>query len=156
MPSPEGLFPPEHETTDRGHGRIERRYVATALLPEGLFPHARQAVMVTRDRANLADEASSIETSFYITSLAPDRAGPEELSDLVRGHWGIENRIHWVRDVTFDEDRSQIRVGNAPRVMATLRNLAIGALRIAGHTNIAAGIRSVGRNITRALELLGL
>lgn len=64
--------------------------------------------------------------------------------------------MHWVRDVTFDEDRSQIRVGNAPRVMATLRNLAIGALRIAGHTNIAAGIRAVGRNVTRALDLLGL
>ena len=109
-----------------------------------------------RDRANLADEASSIETSFYITSLAPDRAGPKELADLVRGHWGIENRIHWVRDVTFDEDRSQIRVGNAPRVMATLRNLAIGALRIGGHTNITAGIRAMGRSINRALDLLGL
>ena len=105
---------------------------------------------------NLADEASSIETSFFITSLGPERAGPEELADLVRGHWGIENRIHWERDVTFDEDHSQIRIGNAPRVMATLRNLAIGALRIAGHTNIAAGIRAVGRNIDRALELLGL
>jgi len=155
-PSPEGLFPPEHVTTDRGHGRIERRYVSAAPLPEGLFPHARQAVRVIRDRANLADEASSIETSFFITSLGPERAGPEELANLVRGHWGIENRIHWVRDVTFDEDRSQIRVGNAPRVMATLRNLAIGALRIAGHTNLAAGIRAVGRNINRALELLGL
>jgi predicted transposase YbfD/YdcC len=109
-----------------------------------------------RDRANLADESSSIETSYFITSLAPDRAGPKELAELVRGHWGIENRIHWVRDVTFDEDRSQIRVGNAPRVMATLRNLAIGALRIGGHTNIAAGIRAMGRSINRALDLLGL
>ena len=64
--------------------------------------------------------------------------------------------MHWVRDVTFDEDRSQIRVGNAPRVMATLRNLAIGALRIGGHTNIAAGIRAMGRSINRALDLLGM
>jgi hypothetical protein len=103
-----------------------------------------------------ADEASSIETSFCITSLAPDRAGPKQLADLVRGNWGVENRIHWVRDVTFDEDRSQVRVGNAPRLMATLRNLAIGVLRTAGHINIAAGIRAVGRNINRALELLGL
>jgi hypothetical protein len=55
-----------------------------------------------------------------------------------------------------DEDRSQIRIGNAPQVMATLRNLAIGALRMAGHTNIAPGIRAVGGNINRALELLGL
>jgi hypothetical protein len=61
-----------------------------------------------------------------------------------------------VRDVTLDEDRSQVRVGNAPRLMAALRNLAIGVLRTAGHINIAAGIRAVGRNINRALELLGL
>jgi predicted transposase YbfD/YdcC len=155
-PSLEGLFPPEHITSDRGHGRIETRYVATALLPEGLFPHARQVVRVIRDRANLANEATSIETSWFITSLTAERAGPKQLGDLVRGHWGIENRVHWVRDVTFDEDRCQIRVGNAPRVMATLRNLAISALRLAGHTNIAAGLRSMARDITRTLTLLGL
>jgi hypothetical protein len=61
-----------------------------------------------------------------------------------------------VRDVTFDEDRCQIRVGNAPRVMATLRNLAISTLRLAGHTNIAAGLRSMARDVTRTLTLLGL
>jgi predicted transposase YbfD/YdcC len=109
-----------------------------------------------RDWANLADESSSIEMSYFITSLTPDHAAPKELAELIRGHWGIENPVHWVRDVTFDEDRSQIQVGNTPRVMVTLRNLAIGALRIAGHTNIAAGIHAVGRNVTRALDLLGL
>jgi predicted transposase YbfD/YdcC len=103
-----------------------------------------------------SQDPSSIETSSHITSLAPDRTGPKELADLIRGHWGIENRIHWVRDVMFDEDRSQIRADNASRVMAILPNLAIGTLRIAGHTNIAAGIREAGRNIDRALELLGL
>jgi len=106
--------------------------------------------------ANLTDESPSIEGSYFITSPAPDRAGSKELAELVRGHWGIENRIHWVRDVTCDKVRSQIRVNNASRAMATLRILAIGALRIAGHTNIAADIRAIGRSINRALELLGL
>lgn len=109
-----------------------------------------------RDRANLANQKCTTETSFYITSLTAEQADAEQLAQLIRGHWGIGNRIHWVRDVTFDEDRSQIRTGNGPRVMATLRNLAIGALRIAGHTNIAAGVRSVSRNLNRALTLLGL
>ena len=98
----------------------------------------------------------STEIAFYITSLSTEQAGAEKLGALVRGHWGIENRVHYVRDVTFDEDRSQIRTGNAPRTMATLRNVAISVLRLAGHTNIAAGIRYIGRNITRALELLKL
>ena len=60
-----------------------------------------------------------------------------QLADYVRGHWGIENRLHWVRDVTFDEDRSQVRAGNAAHVMASLRNLAISVHRLAGATNIA-------------------
>jgi hypothetical protein len=85
-PSLEGLFPPEHITSDRGHGRIETRYVATALLPEGLFPHARQVVRVIRDRANLSNEATSIETSWFTISLTPERAEPEQLGELVRGH----------------------------------------------------------------------
>lgn len=109
-----------------------------------------------RERANLHGLAATTETSYFITSLTAEQANTEQLAELVRGHWGIENRVHWVRDVTFDEDRSQIRTGNAPRVMATLRNLAIGALRLAGHTNIAAGIRFVSRNLNRALELLGI
>lgn len=59
----------------------------------------------------------------------------------MRGHWGVENRLHWVRDVTFDEDRSQIRIASAPRVMATIRNLAISIHRLAGATNIAQATR---------------
>jgi predicted transposase YbfD/YdcC len=86
----------------------------------------------------------------------PRPGRPARLLALVRGQWEIENRLHWVRDVTFDEDRSQVRTGHAPRVMATLRNLAISVLRRAGATNIAAGLRWAGRNPTRALGLLGL
>ena len=110
-----------------------------------------------RDRANLADESSSIETSYFITSLAPDRAGPKELAELVRGHWGIENRIHWVRDVTFDEDRSQIRVGNAPRVKrpyATWRSEPCGSRATPTSPQASArwGAASTGHSIFSACD----
>jgi hypothetical protein len=79
-----------------------------------------------------------------VTSLAPTQASPARLLALVRAHWTIENRLHWVRDVTFDEDRSQIRRGAGPQVMATLRNLAISLLRLAGASFIAPALRHAG------------
>jgi hypothetical protein len=75
------------------------------------------------------------------TSLDPDRADAARFLGLVRGHWRIEHQSHWVRDVPLDEDRSQVRCGNIPQVMATLRNTAIGLLRRAGYTHIAAACR---------------
>jgi hypothetical protein len=71
-------------------------------------------------------------------------------------HWEIENRLHWVRDVSYGEDASRVRTGTAPRVMASLRNLAISALRLTGHTNIAAALRHTTRNPARPLTLLGI
>ena len=72
----------------------------------------------------------------------------------MQSHWEIENRLHWVRDVTFDEDRSQVRTGNAPRVMASLRNTAITLLRLHGHQNIAAALRHHARDTDRPINLL--
>lgn len=94
------------------------------------------------------------ETSFIITSLTPEQASPRELLRLIRGHWGIENRIHWVRDVTFDEDRSQVRVGSGPQVMAALRNTAVGLLRLNGVRNIAAATRTCAWHAARAITLV--
>ena len=87
----------------------------------------------------------SVEVVYLITSADHQAAPPATLAAWVQGHWGIENQLHWVRDVTFDEDRSQVRTGNAPRVMATLRNTAIGLLRLTGWTNIAAGLQHHAR-----------
>ena len=150
------LFPPEHTTTSRGHGRIDHRATSTAPATADLFPNAKQIVRVYRERCDLDDGLISTETAYYLTSLPADLASPEQLDQLVRGHWGIENRVHYVRDVTYDEDRSQAYTGNGPRTLATCRNLAISALRLAGHTNIARALRHIARNITRALTLLGL
>ena len=96
----------------------------------------------------------TVEVVYLITSADHQAAPPVTLAAWVQGHWGIENRLHWVRDVTFDEDRSQVRTGNAPQVMATLRNTAISLLRLTGWDNIAAGLRHHARAPDNPIKLL--
>jgi hypothetical protein len=93
---------------------------------------------------------------FVITSLDAREASPAHLAGYVRGHWTIENKVHWVRDVTFREDSSQVRTGPRPRIMATLRNLAIGLIRQAGYRKIAATIRKTKHDTGLLLTILGL
>ena len=93
---------------------------------------------------------------FVITSLDAREAAPEHLTGYVRGQWTIENKVHWVRDVTFREDSSRVRTGSRSRIMATLRNLAIRLIRQAGHTRIAPVIRKIRHNTTLLLAILGL
>jgi hypothetical protein len=103
-----------------------------------------QVFCLQREVCALATGATRRETVYGVTSLSPAQAAPAHLLALVRGHWTIENRLHWVRDVTFDEDRSQIRRGAGPQVMASLRNLAISLLRLAGAPLIAPALRHAG------------
>jgi predicted transposase YbfD/YdcC len=113
--------------------------------------HATGVVLAQTDVA-----AKTTETVYGITDLPIHHAKPAQLAHWARGHWSIENKIHWIRDVTYDEDRSQIRVGTGAHVMAALRNTAISLLRLAGSTNIAAANRHHARNPTRPLDLLGI
>jgi len=150
---------PEHESSTRGHGRIDRHRIWTAPVPASAeFPAAKQYLIVERESSTLADERTSIEIRYYVTDLDPDEACARHLFRLVNGHWSIENSLHWVRDATFGEDLSQVRTGTLPRVLATLRNLAIGIIR---HTttrtvNIAAATRQLAREPHRTLDLLGI
>ena len=153
--------PVVHETHDRSHGRMEHRYYSVASVPKKLaaelgFPSASQVVKVYRERCDLGDHLESQETSYYVTDLSAEEASPEELAHHIRGHWRIENRSHYVRDRTFDEDRSQTRVGGAPQALASLRNLAISILRLAGFENIASGLRWMAFDHRRSFALLGL
>jgi predicted transposase YbfD/YdcC len=100
--------------------------------------------------------ATVAQRDVDVTSLSEHQAGPKQLATYIRGHWGIENRSHWVRDRVFDEDRSSVRVGGAPQALATLRNLAISLLRLAGFKNVARGLRWAAWDHTRALGLMGL
>lgn len=120
------------------------------------FPHNAQVFRIERFRTQLKSGKQSHEIIHGVTSLTVAQADAARLLRLNRGHWQIENSIHWVRDVTFDEDRSQVRKGNGPRAMAILRNLAIGLLRLAGASNIAAGLRHLGRKPAKVLRLIGL
>ena len=145
-------------TLDIGHGRIEQRNLTTseALLGYSDWPALAQVFELGRHVITQKTGEERAEVVYGVTSLSPERATPERLLELVRGHWHIENKSHWVRDVTFDEDRSQVRCGNIPQVMAALRNTAIGLLRWAGHTNIAAACRRLAAQPAQALALIGI
>nr|WP_260696021.1 ISAs1 family transposase [Streptomyces sp. IB201691-2A2] len=138
-----------------GHGRSEIRRIKVATVNNLLFPGARQAIQVKRRRTDRKTGKTTITTVYAVTSLAAEQATPAQIATLIRDHWKVE-ALHHVRDTTFAEDASQLRTGNAPRAMATCRNLAIGALRLAGVTNIAAGLRRNARDPRRPLALLGL
>lgn len=120
------------------------------------FPYAAQVFRVERHRLELTQAKEEHEVVFGVTSLPPAQADAAHLLALNRHHWGIENTRHYVRDVTFDEDRSRVRKHAGPHVMASLRNLAISLLRMAGAENIAAAVRACGRKETRTLRLLGI
>ncbi|MFF0142395.1 ISAs1 family transposase [Streptomyces sp. NPDC005227] len=143
-------------TRDTGHGRDEIRRLKAVTVPGLPFPHADQALQIVRRRRTVRTGKVSIERVYAITSLTAHQANAADLAKRVRGHWAIENREHHVRDVTFGEDASRVRTGSAPRAMASLRNLAIGALRLAGWDNIAEGLRHHGRDMTRPPTTLGL
>lgn len=120
------------------------------------WPGQHQVFMLKRERVRLRTGDVERETVYGVTSLRPARADAARLLRLVREHWCIENRSHWVRDVTFDEDRSQVRVGSIPEVMAALRNTAIGLIRTTGTTQIAATTRRLAARPAEALALLGI
>jgi len=145
-------------TVDVGHGRVETRNLTTseALLGYSDWPGMAQVFELGRHVITKKTGKERVEVVYGVTSLRPERATPGRLLALVRGHWQIENKSHWVRDVTFDEDRSQVRCGNIPQIMAALRNTVIGLLRWAGETNIAAACRRFAAQPAQALALIGI
>jgi predicted transposase YbfD/YdcC len=146
--------PAQDHTRDRGHGRVELRRLQVTTVAGLDFPHATQALRITRRVRPLTGRWRTV-TVHAVTSLTAAQASPARLADYVRGHWAIE-ALHHIRDVTFAEDACQVRTGAAPRAMASLRNLAIGILRLHGRGNIAAALRRNARDATRVLPLLGI
>ncbi|WNV82148.1 ISAs1 family transposase [Umezawaea sp. Da 62-37] len=145
-----------YRETDTGHGRVVTRTYKVVTVAAGiLFPHAAQAVRIVRTRKRKGStRRASRETVYAVTSLTAAQAQPAELARYIRGHWHVENKLHWVRDVTMGEDASRARTGGGPRMMASLRNLAISLLRLTGHTNIAKAVRHMGRRPERAIKLI--
>jgi predicted transposase YbfD/YdcC len=144
---------PIHQHTEHGHGRITTRQVQALPAPGWVeFPGAAQVLKLRRKVT--AKTGTTTEVVYLICSLPPAQAPSTTIATWVQGHWAIETRLHWVRDVTFDEDRSQIRTGAGPTTMATLRNITITTLRIHGWTNIAAALRHHQRDHHRIATLL--
>jgi predicted transposase YbfD/YdcC len=145
-------------TVDYGHGRIEQRRLQTSTVLAGYrtWPGLAHVFQVERQAIMKKTGESREEVVAGVTSLAPEEADAARLLALVRGQWHIENQSHWVRDVTFDEDRSQVRCGNIPQVMAALRNTVIGLMRWAGYTHIAAACRRFAAQPALALGLIGI
>ncbi|MEV1245991.1 ISAs1 family transposase [Nonomuraea sp. NPDC049750] len=143
-------------TDERGHGRREiRRMKICTVRPHLPFPHALQAIQVKRRRTHHRTGKTTIVTIYAITSLPPGRVAHTQLAALIRGHWGIE-ALHHIRDVTYREDACKVRTGAAPRILASLRNLAIGLTRLIGWTNIAAATDHYRSHPADGLQLLGL
>ena len=144
---------PAVRTTVRDRGRTITRTIKVVAAPAWVeFPGAAQVAQLRRTVTN-KDGKRTVEVVYLITSADCIAASPQVLASWVQGHWAIENRLHWVRDVTFGEDLSQVRTGQAPRIMATCRNIAVGLLRLAGWDNIAAGLRHHARHPDQALAL---
>ena len=146
------------------HGRLERcemwvlsdpelaAYVGSAGTVGKPWPHLQQIYWIRRERTVKGE--TRVEVGYGITSLGPEEAQAPQLLELSREYWGIENKLHWVRDVTFDEDRSTIRTGAAPQVCAGLRNLGITLLRRFGVANIAATLRTFSARPRVAVALV--
>jgi hypothetical protein len=152
-------------TFEKSRGRLERRTLeSTTALNEFLrrlgWSSVQQVFRITRERTvwnrQTRSRETSVEMSYGITDMTPTLANAHDLLRQTRGHWGIENRLHYVRDEAFGEDRSRIRKGNAPQVMAALRNSLISAFRLDKIGNVTAALRIFAWNSQRALAWLGI
>lgn len=144
---------PAHRSTERSHGRSATRTLKAVEAPTRVgFPGARQVLQLRRTVTRHGKR--SVEVVYLICSRSMTQAAPAQVAAWIRGHWAIEDRLHYVRDVTFDEDHCRVRTGTGAEVMATLRNLAISLLRLAGWHNIAQATRHTARDVTRAANLL--
>ena len=144
---------PAQRSTERSHGRTATRTIKAVEAPGRVgFPGARQVLQLRRTVTRHGKR--SVEVVYLICSKSMTQAPPVQVAAWIRGHWAIEDRLHHVRDVTYDEDRCRVRTGSGAEVMAALRNLAISLLRLAGWDNIAAATRHTSRDVDRAAKLL--
>jgi predicted transposase YbfD/YdcC len=144
------------QTVDKGHGRLEVREIrVSSELREYLdWPSLEQVFEVRRTWKEKGVEREQVR--YGLTSLPQAIAGPERLLELKRGHWGVENRLHWVKDEVLGEDRSQLQRGTGAEVMAMVRSCAVSCLRRAGKHQIASSLRSNSRKAEVVLGLLGI
>jgi hypothetical protein len=141
---------------DTSHGRVTTRTIQVLPAPADLpFPHVNQVWLIERYTTDPAGRPLSAVAALGVTNLPAQPGTPQCLASLVRHHWGIES-LHWLRDTLYHEDNSTIRTRSGPRVMAALRNLAIGAIRLTGRRDITEATRSASRDMHRPFKILKL
>ena len=147
-------LPPQMEQISSHGDRVEvrRLWASAELVVYSDWPHLAQVCRM--ERIVHHQGRTRRELAYAVTSLSPQQADPARLLELWRGHWGVENRVFWVRDVTMDEDRSQVRTGSAPQIMAALRNLVISLFRMGKEPSIAAALRRCATKPTYSLSLV--
>jgi len=138
--------PPRSSARSRGHGRTEQRLIEVVPATGITFPGATQVFRIIRYTGGLDGQRQRKEVVHDITNLTTGEADDARLAALVREHWAIENNVHWVRDMTYREDAHRARTGNAPAVLACIRNLVTTALRLAGNLNLAVARRAATSN----------
>jgi predicted transposase YbfD/YdcC len=141
------------------HGRVEvRRLTVCSSLPAKYlrFPHVCQVYRIERQVIVKKTGELREETEYGMTSLGSGAASASRLLALVRGHWTIENRSHYVRDVTFGEDVCRVRRGNLPQVLSALRNACVSLVRLSGKANVAAARRYFASHPKAALRTMGI
>jgi predicted transposase YbfD/YdcC len=145
-------------TLSKGHGRLETRTLEclSGSCTEWDWPDAAQLLRRTSMRLMHSKAKATLTVSYAITSLTVDEARAADLETLWRGHWTIENRKHYVRDVTLGEDRQPMHSGQAPQVLAAVRNTLIDMWRAAGWVNIADAVRDTAASVQRALTFIGV
>lgn len=141
---------------DTGHGRVTTRTIQVLPAPADLpFPHVNQVWLIERYTRDPTGTLLSAVAALGVTNLLAHPGTPERLATLIRQHWGIES-LHWLRDTVYLEDNSTVHTRSGPRVMAALRNLAIGAIRLTGRRDITEATRSASRDMHRPFKILKL
>ena len=151
----DGPREPDHTELDYSHGRVIRRSIWVTDAGSLDFPHVTRIARIRRDGYDIDGTLISKEIVHAVTSLDGKRASAADLAKIARGQWGIES-VHWLRDTAYAEDANTGYAGNGPQVMATLRNLAVSLLYLAGVKEVTRTLQAIGRDRTRILNYLPL
>jgi len=146
------------QQVSKGHGRLETRTLSASADLAGYvdWPGVAQGLCLERTILRLATGETTHERVYAITSLRPEQLDLAKLLTRWRGHWGIENRLHWVKDVVCDEDASRVRSGQAPTILVILRNAVVSWLRTCGYNSLTAGRRHFALHLDEALASVGI
>jgi hypothetical protein len=146
------------QQVSKGHGRVETRILSASADLKGYvdWPGVEQGLRLERRVYFPATGHTTAEIEYGVLSLSPDQINLSTVLTRWRGHWSIENKLHWSRDVVMGEDASRVRSGHAPQTLAALRNTVISLVKRLGHTSLTQACRHYALNFHEALSVIGI